>query len=237
MKDWGRTLLNLLLPPLCLACGRVVGQTGALCAPCWNQIAFLSGPACARCGHPFDLDMPPGTLCPRCLENEPTWNRAKAVFRYDDASKGLILRLKHADRPEGVPAFAGWMIRAAPDLVQDCQMVVPVPLHRWRLLARRYNQAALLAKAIADQSGKAFTPRALTRTRRTPPQGHLDRTARRANVKGAFACTGQVSGKAVLLIDDVMTTGATLDECARILIRAGASRVDVLTLGRVVLGG
>lgn len=237
-----RRVLDAVLPPLCLSCGAVVAEPGSLCPQCWGRMGFLSAPHCHACGHPFDVDSggEGEMLCGPCLAKPPPWGRARAVLRYDDASKPLILRFKHADRLEGAPAFARWMVRAGAELLAEAEILVPVPLHRWRLLARRYNQAALLALAVGRQSGVAVAPDALIRLRRTLSQGHMDREQRRRNVAGAFAVSERrrdlVTGKRVVLIDDVLTTGATLGECARVLLKTGAARVDVLTLGRVVFG-
>lgn len=237
-----RRVLDAVLPPLCLCCGAVVAEPGSLCPECWARMDFLAPPLCHACGHPFDLD--PGAegavLCGPCLAKAPPWGRARAVLRYDDVSKPLILRFKHADRLEGAPAFARWMARAGAELLAEAQVIVPVPLHRWRLLARRYNQAAVLALALGRLGGVTVVPDALVRLRRTSSQGHMDREQRRRNVAGAFAVPPRrrvlVEGRRVLLVDDVLTTGATTGECARVLLKAGAAGVDVLTLGRVVFG-
>lgn len=237
---WGRRVLDAVLPPLCLSCGVVVAEPGALCPQCWGRLRFLAPPCCDACGHPFEID--PGVsagpvLCGRCLAEPPPWARARAVFAYDDSSKPLLLRFKHADRLEGAPAFGRWLARAGGELLTDADLIVPVPLHRWRLLARRYNQAALLALALGRESGIAVAVDALRRPRRTPPQGHFSREQRQRNVRGAFVVRPglDLAGRRVVLVDDVLTTGATLGECARLLSRHGAARVDVLTLGRVLL--
>lgn len=238
VRRMARMAVDAVLPPLCLSCGAQVAEPGVLCAECWAKVGFLSAPCCAACGHPFDFDAGPGALCGRCTAEAPPWRRARAVLRYDEHSRPLILRFKHADRLEGAPAFARWMARAGAEMLAEAEIIVPVPLHRWRLLARRYNQAALLALALGRLSGKAVAPDLLLRTRRTEVQGHLGRDERRRNVRGAFAVKpgAAVAGRTVLLVDDVLTTGATLGECARVLAGAGAAAVDVLTLGRVVLG-
>lgn len=242
---WGglfRQALDAVLPPLCLGCGTVVAEPGTLCPQCWGKISFLGPPFCHACGHPFEVEAGPAAeaLCGPCLLAPPPWQRARAVMRYDRDSKPLILRFKHADRLEGASAFARWMARAGDDLLADAQVIVPVPLHRWRLLARRYNQSALLALALARVSGVGAVPDALLRLRRTQVQGHLDRDQRHRNVKGAFAVADRrrdaITGRRVLLIDDVLTTGATAAECCRTLLAGGAQSVDVLTLGRVVFG-
>lgn len=234
----GGILLDLLLPPLCLSCRKPVAEQGGLCAECWGAIHFLSEPCCPRCGEPFAGEAGEEVLCGACLTQPPAFDRARAAFRYDDASKGLVLSFKHADRPGLARFFAPWMARAAGPLLAEAELIVPVPLHRWRLLHRRYNQAALLALALARRSGVPCMPDLLRRARRTPPQGTLSREARARNVKGAIGlgkAVDSVTEKRILLVDDVLTTGATLGECVRVLRDAGAARVDVVTLARVVV--
>jgi len=230
--------LDALLPARCLACGGLVHDPGALCPACWDAISFLGPPLCACCGLPFEVEVGEGTLCGGCIDRPPPWRRARAVLRYDDSAKGLILRFKHADRCDAAPAFARWMARAGSHLLADADVIAPVPLHRWRLLRRRYNQAALLAMALGRQSRVTAIPDLLVRRRATPSQGNLGRDARLRNVRGAFAVrpslVGLVAGRNVLLVDDVLTTGATVGECVRVLKAAGAGAVDVLTLARVV---
>ena len=238
MRSWLGVALNLILPPLCLSCRAVVAESGTLCQDCWSRLSLLSPPHCARCGHPFEIDAGAGALCGPCIDDPFPFSRARAVFRYDDASRGLILRFKHADRLEGAPAFARWMARAGAELLDGNPLLVPVPLHRWRLWRRRYNQAALLALALGRLRGLDVDTGVLIRARSTPSQGRMSRADRARNVKGAFIThpshPPQVQGRTVVLIDDVMTTGVTLAECAQALLRAGAAQVDVLTLGRVV---
>jgi ComF family protein len=157
-------------------------------------------------------------------------------MRYDDSSRQLVLALKHGDRLHLAPTLAQWMRRAGAELLAGADLLVPVPLHWTRLFARRYNQAAVLALAMAKSAGLAVSADCLIRHRRTPSQGRKNALARRRNVAGAFALrrAGEVRGKNILLIDDVLTTGATVEECARVLKRAGAARVDVLALARAV---
>lgn len=229
-----RLALDAVLPPRCLACGEIVGEAGVLCGACWREIAFIAPPFCERCGLPFPHEA--SGICAACAAAPPHYERARAVFRYDDASRKLVIAFKHADKTHTAPAYGAWMRRAGAALVQEADLLVPVPLHWTRLFRRRYNQAALLAYAI-DRSKVA--PDLLVRRRRTPSQGHLGRSARSRNVAGAFALRSgaAVKGKRLLLVDDVMTTGATVGECARILRRAGAARVDVLTLARAAREG
>ena len=229
-------LLDLLLPPRCLCCGVPVAVTGTLCTPCWRAVTFLSAPCCASCGYPFDFDIGSGGLCGACMAEVPYFDRARAAMRYDDASRPLILALKHGDRLHLAPPLAQWMQRTGRELLADADLQLPVPLHWTRLFTRRYNQAAVLAHAIAKAGGPPVAADCLLRRRRTPSQGYKNPSARRRNVAGAFAVKhpDKIRGKRVVLIDDVLTTGATVEECARVLKRAGAARVDVLTLARVV---
>jgi len=234
----GSVVLDALLPPQCLSCGEAVDRPGVLCASCWQGIAFLGPPQCAACGYPFEYDAGPESLCGQCTLDRPAYGRARAVFRYDEASRRLILGFKHGDRTYGAPAFARWLARAGGAALAEADLIVPVPLHWTRLAQRRYNQAALLALALARVSGVAAVPDLLVRRRRTPSQGGLGAEARRRNVKGAFAVRPRrakaVADRRVVLVDDVLTTGATAEACAETLGRAGAARVDVLTLARVV---
>lgn len=225
-------VLDLLLPPRCLACGDVVAA-GDLCAACWGGIGFIGPPLCARCGHPFTF-AEEGSLCPECAATPPVFGRARAAMRYDEASRNLVLAFKHGDRTHGAPAFGRWMRRAGAELLEDADFLLPVPLHWTRLFHRRYNQSALLAHAVHAAGGPPVAADWLLRKRRTPPQGKLNGAARDANVKGAFALRRgrAVDGLRLVLVDDVFTSGATVRECARILLRAGAARVDVLTLAR-----
>lgn len=238
-RQWSGFVLDLLIPPRCLSCGGVTVAQGTLCPSCWDAVTFLGPPFCLRCGHPFDVDMGGAMMCARCLTDPPRFHRARAVFRYDDASKGLVLGFKHADRIGRAPAFVRWMARAGIELLSEADLIVPVPLHRWRLFQRRYNQSALLANGLSKLSGVPCRPDALVRVRHTPKQGAMGRGQRRANLHGAIHLNrlAQVRGRHVLLIDDVLTSGATVDECVRVLRQGGAVVVDVLTLARVVRPG
>jgi ComF family protein len=237
----GRFALDALLPPRCLVCGATVGTAGALCAGCWSRMTVLGPPCCACCGFPFEYGQGDGgsePLCGACLRERPAFARARAALRYDDASRGLIIAFKHADRTDAAPALGRWLAHAGAELLADADLVAPVPLHRWRLFRRRYNQAALLASHVARAAGKPLCNDLLIRKRATPTQGRLGAAQRRENVAGAFAVTerrrAELKGRRVLLIDDVLTTGATAGACARALLAGGADSVDLLTLARVV---
>lgn len=231
-------LLDAVLPPLCLSCGAAVGAHGTLCPACWDRIDFIGAPMCAMCGLPFDYDVGPGALCGACTRRAPDYGLGRAVMRYDDDSRRLVLGFKHGDRTHGAPAYGTWMARAGADLLGKADVIAPVPLHWRRLWRRRYNQSALLASATSRVSGVPLMVDALTRRRPTRSQGGLSRAARQRNVRGAFMVTpgrrDRVEGRSVLLVDDVLTTGATADSCARTLTRAGAGVAGVLVLCRVV---
>ncbi|MCU0838066.1 MAG: ComF family protein [Rhodospirillales bacterium] len=230
--------LDLLIPPLCLACDTVVSETGALCPRCWAKVAFLSPPTCDGCGLPFPFDVGEGALCAGCQRRPHPFARARSAIAYGDGSRSLILGLKHGDRTDAVATFARWMAQAGTPLLAAADLLAPVPLHWTRLFLRRYNQASLLALAIGRISGKPVVADLLRRHRRTRKLGHLGPAERRRTVAKAFAVAprhaGRIVGRRILLIDDVLTTGATLDGCAQVLLAAGAAAVDVLTLARTV---
>lgn len=238
VRETGRRVVDAVLPPRCLRCGVTVEISGALCSGCWSEMAFLGPPHCACCGYPFEFEMAPGALCAACSREPPPYARARAVLRYDDASRDLVLAFKHADRTDGAPAYGAWLARAGAELLAEADAIVPVPLHWTRLFARRYNQAALLAMALGKHAGLPVVPDLLIRRRRTPSQGRMSATGRARNVAGAFGLNPRrrefLQGRRILLIDDVLTTGATAESCARALLRGGAAAVDVLTLARVV---
>ena len=211
---------------------------GNLCPSCWQRATFLGPPLCACCGLPFEFEVDPQSLCGGCHRRPPQFARARAAMVYDEGSRAALLGFKHRDQTHAAMPFARWMVRAGAEILADADLLVPVPLHRWRLFRRRYNQAGMLALAIGRLTGIAVAADALARIRATPSQGGLDRSARARNVRGAFVVrptrSARIRGRRTVLIDDVMTTGATVQECARVLRRGGAESVDVLTRARVV---
>ena len=229
-------LLDFLFPPQCLNCNTVVPAQGTLCLPCWQQVQFITDPYCQCCGHPFDYAIGDQALCGECLRERPPYARARAVFRYDEHSRALVTKLKYADQTQLAAIYGNWLARFGKELVAASEVIVPVPLHYWRFLGRRYNQSALLAHALHKSGGLPVIPDGLKRIRHTQPQPGLTYRQRQDNVKGAFAAHPKrrdaLKGKAVLLIDDVMTTSATAGECAKALLKAGAMNVNVLTLAR-----
>jgi ComF family protein len=239
MHRVGRAMIDGVLPPRCLTCNIAVDEPDALCATCWNAMNFFAAPWCAVCGLPFAHPMGEGAVCGPCAGQKPHWDRARAVMRYDKHSRALVLSLKHGDRTHLARSLGRWMRRAGAEMLDGADLLVPVPLHWSRLFARRYNQAALLAHAIHAVGGPPVAPDWLVRRRRTPSQGRLGPLARSRNVRGAFALRQgrSVAGKRLVIIDDVLTNGATAEECARVLRRAGAVWIGVLTLARAVRTG
>lgn len=232
--------LDWLLPPLCLACRNPVGSHHALCPHCWKGVAFIAAPVCERLGTPLPFDLGPGALSPQAIAQPPAFDRARAAFRFDDIGRALIHGLKYGDRLEVAVALSGWMAAAGRELLADADALVPVPLHWTRLVARRFNQAAELTRHLSARTGVANEALLLRRVRRTRHQVGLTRAQRLDNVTGAFRIAedrrGWVRGKRLVLVDDVLTTGATIEACCRVLRRAGAARIDVLTAARVVEG-
>ena len=234
-----RAALDLILPPLCACCDATIAAPGQLCAPCFGQLAFISEPACQRCGLPFGSQEAAGhaRLCENCFAYPPPWRQARAALVYDDKAKSLILPLKHTDRGENAAVLALHMHRAGAALLGRADVLVPVPLHRWRLLRRRYNQAAFLAHALGHRAKRPVLPDALRRQHATAPLGGLNAVERLFALEGTIAVRPsrqvRLRGCSVLLIDDVLTTGATAGACARALLDAGAANVDVLVASRV----
>jgi ComF family protein len=233
VKALWRGALDLVFPPQAL--DGEASMSPGLPAASRSRIHFLDGPVCDGCGTPFEYD--PGSRCAACLATPRAFDAARASCLYDEVSRDPILKLKHADRLDLAPLFARWISRAARDLIEEADALAPVPLHPRRLLSRRYNQAAEIARPLAGLTGLQYLPDALVRRRPTERQGGKSGSGRRRNVAGAFevppARAGKVAGRRILLIDDVMTTGATAEGCARALKAAGALRVDVAVVARV----
>ena len=236
----GTALLDLVYPPSCLVCRKAVAQHGALCAACWREIAFIERPFCERLGAPFERDLDqPGLISLEAAANPPVYNRARAVARYDsDKARVLAHRLKYYDRLELAEPMGRWMARAGADILADADVLAPIPLHRLRLAARRFNQSATLARVISRECGAPVETMALIRVKPTAPQVGLSRAQRAANLAGAFRVDPEraplLRGRNVVLVDDVLTTGATANAAARALLKAGAAQVDLLVFARAV---
>jgi ComF family protein len=230
--------VDLLIPFRCIKCGIILRDDAGLCSVCWSHVPFITKPYCNCCGFPFEFDIEEEALCALCIYIHPSFKTARSVFSYQSESKDLILKFKHTDSISSAPVFAKWMTRLCEEFKDP--LCVPVPLHWTRLFMRTYNQAALLAREIAKQKGWTYAPTCLIRKHRTPIQGYLSKKERLKNVSRAFIVPqgkkDQIKNQTILLIDDVFTTGATLNECSKVLLKAGAKQVHALTLGRVSKG-
>lgn len=233
-----QSALRLIYPPRCVSCGEMVARDFALCATCWGQMDFISGLVCDCCGTPLPgEDSGAPEYCDDCLARPRPWSRGRAALLYREKARKLILAFKHGDRTELARPAAEWMHRAGRPILSPGMVVAPVPLHRLRLVARRFNQSALLSAGIAERAGFAHWPDLLVRTRKTRVQDGMGAEERFANLAGAIAVhpryRERLRGRVVLLVDDVMTSGATLSTAAEACLAAGAEEVRVLVLGRV----
>ncbi len=233
---WGAAI-DILLPPRCLATGEIVDAPGMVSPTVWPQLQFIETPFCQTCGMPFSFDIANDALCAACMDREPLFDRSRSAVVYNEASRKMILAFKYGDRLHAVKTFAPWMMRAGQTLIDGADFIIPVPLHNRRLRERRFNQSALLGQEIAARCDKSYIPDLLQRTRHTIPQQGLNYKERGKNVHGAFAVNKAhlptLKDKTVLLIDDVFTSGATLNECAKVMKKAGAAAVNILTVARV----
>ena len=231
-----RALCDMVLPPRCPACGVITDGDGRFCADCFGGLDFIGAPQCDGCGVPFAYDRGADALCGACLAEPPAWRRARAALAYQGPARTALLRYKFGDREHLAGMMVPQMVRAGAGLLGPEVLLVPVPLHRWRLWGRGFNQAALLARGLARAGHGVLLVDGLVRVRATRPSVGLDRAGRLKNVKGAFRVRDRalVDGRRVVLVDDVLTTGATALACAKALTRAGAASVDVLTWARVV---
>jgi len=232
-----RAAIDVLLPPRCLATGEIVDVPGMVSPDVWPQLQFIENPFCRTCGIPFPFEIANDAMCASCMEREPVFDAARAAVIYNDISRKMILSFKYGDRLHAVKTFVPWMVRAGQNLIDQADLIIPVPLHNRRLRERRFNQSALLAQEIARTTVKAYLPDLLERTRHTVPQQGLNYKERGKNVHGAFGVNKNhlqtLKGRNVLLIDDVYTSGATLNECALVMKNAKAATVAVLTVARV----
>ena len=237
------TIIDLILPPRCVVTGEIVDGIGTISGQIWQDISFIDKPNCAICGLPFDfyLDTDENTsICGSCIEKKPLFDKARSAIIYDDNTKSIILAFKYGDRLNLKTSFSNWIIRIGKEVLLDSDIIVPVPLHRRRLWQRRYNQSAILSAEIAKNfSDIEHIPQLLKRTRQTTPQKGLSKKERHLNIAGSIAVKekylDKITGKNICIIDDVYTSGATINECAKILKKAGAKNVYALTIARVIL--
>ncbi|SFG04647.1 comF family protein [Novosphingobium sp. CF614] len=230
-------IVDLVFPPRCPLCGAGIGAQTGLCAACWSELAIPGEPACVACGRPFGEGVPEGATCAPCLGDPPRHDGIAAATLYNDISRRLVLSLKHGNRISLAPMMAE-LIAAKLEFVEAGWLVVPVPLHRWRLWKRGYNQAAVLGREIARRTGGGLVVDALERRKATPSLGGLGRKARKRVLSGAIAVRPRraemLKGARIVLVDDVLTSGATSDACVSALKRAGAERVVVACFARVL---
>jgi len=229
----------VLMPATCPGCGVHVAENGTICPSCWGKLRFITRPFCPVMGTPFAYDAGSGLLSGEALRDPPPFAHARAVVVHDGLAGRLVSSLKYSAHTELAPWMAHWMVRVAKDLLEESEMIIPVPLHRLRFWQRGYNQSAELARAMAAETKKRFYPEGLVRARRTKPQVGLDAAARRRNVAAAFSvpkgAMAQLANRSIILVDDVFTTGATVRAATKTLLNAGARQVDVVTFSHAIL--
>lgn len=228
---------DTIVPAACVACRTSIARHDQLCGTCWRQVSFIGSPLCDRLGIPMPFGTGDLTISAAAAAHPPAYGRARAVAAFDGIMRDLIHDFKYADRHDARRLFGRWLANAGAELLPSIDVIVPVPLARWRLLRRQFNQAAILGQELSHLTAIPFLPDGLKRTRSTPSQVGLSHEERRRNVRGAFAVPwrrrASLAGRCVLLVDDVITTGATVETCARTLLASGAARVDVLALALV----
>jgi ComF family protein len=238
LNDFSNGILNLILPPRCFNCGEILSENHSLCPTCWNSCVFISPPWCNLCGWPFPYEVPDKYLCPHCFRLPPEYVQCRSALAYQEGSRPFILKFKQGDGTHLAPGLAKIMLRVGNDILSRSDLLIPVPLHWKRLFLRQYNQASLLSTHLSELTGVPTHTGILKRIRSTSKQGHKSYKERHVNVKGAFMIppdkVSYIKNKSVTLVDDVFTTGATINECTRILGLNGVKEVRVLTLARVI---
>jgi len=238
IKPITKKAIDIIFPPKCLSCKVYIESDGGLCHKCWEEIDFISSPQCYSCGTPFEIQTSNDNICGKCIATPPKYSMARSVLRYNEKSSKLITNFKYYDSTHACHHFARWLSRTGEDMIADTDIITPVPLHKMRLLTRRYNQCALLCNSLSELTGKVTYNNLLIRHKNTKPQAGLEFNKRINNVKSAFKINPdlieQINNKNILLIDDVMTTGSTIDSCTKTLLKSGARNVYVLTIAMTV---
>ncbi len=235
-----KSLIDIIFPPRCAHCGKIVESAHTLCAKCFDKVDFITSPYCKICGMPFKTESltPHHLICPTCIQKKPPARFARSAVSYNDFVRSLLLLFKFCDRTDLRQIFAKWLYYAASDILKEgVDLIIPVPLSYFRLLKRRYNQSALLAGELSKKTGIKADVTNLIKVKHTKPQATLKGKARLNNIRNAYRLKfpEKIKGKRILLVDDVMTTGSTLKECTKTLLKAGAKSVDTLTVARVLM--
>lgn len=234
-----RKIVDFALPPRCPGCGAITGDLHNFCLNCWQSLSFLGEPCCDRCGLPFEYESPDRAECGACLADPPAFDRLRAAVAYGEVARKVVLKLKYGGRPAVAETLGHFMARHLGG-AEGSALLMPVPLHRWRIWKRGYNQSALIVQALARRTGLPVELDLLRRVKATPPLKGMGRRERALAVRGAFGLApgakARLQGKAVVLVDDVYTSGATANACARLLKRSGAVRMDIICWARVVAG-
>ena len=232
-----QTLLHAVFPPECLSCRARVASDDGLCGPCWRDTAFITGDVCDGCGVPMRGDVEGGDKCDDCMRIARPWDQGRAALLYKDRGRKLVLALKHGERHDIVRPAGRWLAKAARGILREGAVIAPVPLHWTRMVRRRYNQSALIAQAMARELGNPYCADLLKRERATTTLDGKSREARFLEISGAITVQSRrahrIEGRSVLLVDDVMTSGATLAACTEACLASRASEVCVVTLARV----
>ncbi|MES2677930.1 MAG: ComF family protein [Pseudomonadota bacterium] len=238
IKKLAGKFLSIIFPKSCLICNKIISG-GSFCVEDWNKLHFLQNPACNICFWPFEFKVDDEMICGKCLQKRPEYFKALAVLNYDETSRTLITKFKYFDQTNLAKYFSELMFKQAEEILPDIDFIAPIPLHKFRIIKRKYNQSALLAKNIAALSNKKVLLDLLIRTKNNKPQALLSQKARKKNVAGIFKVKEkyyeEILGKNILLIDDVITTGATIESCCKVLKKAGAKKIYVLTLAKTTI--
>lgn len=238
IKNLSQAFLQIVLPPTCISCSDIVEMQGQICGSCWGDVAFIGKYKCHCCGLPFAFDMGKSAHCQHCIATKPEFKKVRAVCKYEGTGRRLAAKLKFHDKTHIAGSMGRMMFNAGAEVLKGADIIAPIPLHKRRQFWRKYNQAALLANELANYDAeKEYASQLMKRIRATIPQTQLAYAKRQENVEDAFVVddTIDVQGKTILLIDDVMTTGATMNSCAKSLKDAGAKKVNGLVFARVTV--